>query len=121
MKPLDEILKETVPKYFRFQVYGKDKTGKTKKIGMAYLREGQNLYTLRLWTFLDNKFYVLPSKEDPKAFLVLTREPHHSKETKKRFFWKVVGSGAANASQSSIDLDFDLFDKSISMSLLPEL
>ena len=42
--------------YFRFQVFQaiKDASGKlkkTKSVGMAYLKDGQNIFSLRLWMF----------------------------------------------------------------------
>ena len=50
--------------YFRFQVLQGDvdsngKVKKTKSVGMAYLKDGQNTFTLRLWTFVNEKFYLI--------------------------------------------------------------
>ena len=51
MKALKEILEEQVTKmkeskFYRFRLYIKENDMK-KTVGMAYLKEGQNIYTLR--------------------------------------------------------------------------
>ncbi|MBX2996814.1 MAG: hypothetical protein KF681_18490 [Bdellovibrionaceae bacterium] len=48
--------------YFRFQVYQgeQDSSGKikkTKSVGMAYLKDGQNIFSLRLWMFSWDRYY----------------------------------------------------------------
>jgi hypothetical protein len=55
MKALKEILdtqmeKMKPTKFYRFQLFVKG-TEKKNTVGMAYLKEGQGIYTLRLWTF----------------------------------------------------------------------
>ena len=120
MKPLKEILAENAPKFFRFQVFVKNNEDKKNTVGMAYLKEGQSLYTLRLWTFLDDKFFLLPSKEDSSKYLVMTREPNKNPNAKNKYFWNVVGNAKANAAQSVLEINFDLFEKKVFMNIFPE-
>ncbi len=110
--------------FYRFQVVlGNESSAgfeKTKTIGMAYLKEGQSTYTLRLWTLLNDRFYVIPSKHDPAKYLVMTREPNKNPNGKNRYFWNIVGNGVALSSLGYIRFEFDLFDKPIYMAIYPE-
>lgn len=124
MKALKDImaeqaqnLKET--KFYRFQVFVQG-TEKKNTVGMGYLKEGQNIYTLRLWTFLEDKFFLLPSKEDPTKYLLMTREPNKSSSSKNKYFWNIVGNAKTDSSKGVIEMNFDLFDKKIYMSIFPE-
>ncbi len=111
--------------YFRFQVLQGDvgadgKIKKTKSVGMAYLKDGQSTYTIRLWTFVNEKFYLIPSKNDSSKYLVMTREPNKSLTAKNKYFWNIVGNGVADSALGVIKLDFDLLNKSIYLSIHPE-
>jgi len=111
--------------FYRFQVIQpQTKTDGTKEkprtVGMAYLKEGQNTYTLRLWMLLNEKFYVIPNRTDASRFLILTREPNKNPFGKNKYFWNIVGNGKADTSTGYINLNFDLFEKPILMSLYPE-
>lgn len=112
--------------YFRFQVLQGDvgaggKLKKTKSVGMAYLKEGQSMYTLRLWTFVSEKFYLISNKNDASKYLVMTREPNKSPSAKNKYFWNIVGNGVADSLLGVIKIDFDLFDKSIYVNIHPEV
>lgn len=124
MKALKEILtsqteKMNSTKFYRFQIFTQG-SEKKKTVGMAYLKEGQNIYTLRLWTFLEDKFFLLPSKEDSSKYLLMTREPNKSNTSKNKYFWNIVGNAKADSSNGVIELSFDLFDKKLCMSMFPE-
>ncbi len=106
--------------FYRFQVYTTTPGKKPKVVGMAYLKEGQSIYALRLWTFLNEKFYLLRSKDDNSKFLVMTREANKNVESKNKYFWNIVGNGVTLIKDSSIELEFDLFEKKVYMSLFPE-
>lgn len=95
-------------------------TEKPRTVGMAYLKEGQNTYTLRLWMLLNEKFYVIPNKNDSSRFLIMTREPNKNPVGKNKYFWNIVGNGKAETTSGFIKMNFDLFDKTIFMSLYPE-
>ncbi len=120
MKFLKDVLKETQMMFYRFQIFIIDENGFKKTVGAAYLQEGQTIYTLRLWTFLNDRFFLIPSKEDPKRFKLMTREPNTSSKGKNKYFWNVVGSANADAAQRVVEMDFDLIDKKIYMSIFPE-
>ncbi|MCB9092186.1 MAG: hypothetical protein H6621_00360 [Halobacteriovoraceae bacterium] len=121
MKTLKETLEEQTKSvaYYRFQLFIDEGTTK-KTIGMAYLREGQSIYTLRLWTFLEDKFFLLPSKEDASKYLLMTREPNRSESSKNKYFWNIVGNAQVQSAKNVIELDFDLFEKKIFMNIFPE-
>lgn len=111
------------PQFYRFQVVQPNNdspNSKPRSVGMAYLKDGQNMYTLRLWMFLNEKFYVIPNKQDSSQFLVLTRELNKNLEAKNKYFWNIVGNGKVDASIGYIKLKFDLFEKPILLSLYPE-
>jgi hypothetical protein len=112
-------------KYFRFQVYqgrkdDKGKVTKTKSVGMAYLREGQNLFTLRLWMFMQDRYYLVPSKNDSASYLVMTREPNKSPTAKNKYFWNIVGNGKADSVRGVVEVNFDLLSEPVYMNIHPE-
>lgn len=112
-------------RYFRFQVFqgDKDSTGrvkKTKSVGMAYLKEGQSIFSLRLWMFSWDRYYILPHKTDSSKYLVMTREPNRSPNAKTKYFWNIVGNGSVDSVHGFIELEFDLLSKPIYVSIQPE-
>lgn len=111
--------------YFRFKVFqgAKDLQGKlqnVKSVGMAYLKSGQNIFTLRLWTFSWERYYLLPHRSEPSKYLVMTREPNKSPQAKNKYFWNIVGSGRVDSIQGYVELEFDLLDKPIFVNIHPE-
>lgn len=111
--------------YFRFQVFQavKDVSGKlkkTKSVGMAYLKDGQNIFSLRLWMFSWDRYYILPHKDDPSKYLVMTREPNKSPKARTKYFWNIVGNGTVDSVQGIIELEFDLLSKPIYVNIHPE-
>ncbi len=124
MKGLKDILdaqaeKLKPAKFYRFQIFTQG-SEKKNTVGMAYLKEGQTIYTLRLWTFLEDKFFMLPSKDDATKYLLMTREPNRSQSSKNKYFWNIVGNAKADSSKGIVELNFDLFDKKIYMTIFPE-
>lgn len=109
--------------YYRFQVFQgeKDESGKlkkSKKVGMAYIKDGQDMYSLRLWTFLWERYFIVPQSKDASKYWVMTREP--SKNSKNKFFWNIIGNGNVDAVQGVIELRFDLLSRPIYVSIYPE-
>jgi len=121
----DMTTKSTQPQFYRFQVFqGKQnaegKIERTKTVGMAYLKEGQGTYTLRLWTFLNDRFYLLPNKKDSSRYFVMTREPNRSPNARAKYFWNIVGNALADSAKGCIQIEMDLLEKPIFMSIFPE-
>ena len=111
--------------FFRFQVIqghanSEGKIEKLKSVGMAYLKAGQSTYTLRLWTMLNDRFYMIPNRNDAGKYLVMTREPNKNPSAKNKYFWNIVGNGVANSKQGYIRVDFNLFEKPLYVSIFPE-
>lgn len=105
--------------YSRYEVF--QNPGSTKRIvGSAYAREGESLITLSLWTMINEKFYVLLSKQDPSKYLVMTREENRNARNTNKYFWHIVGNGTVDTKSGVVKLDFDLFDRPIFMSLHPD-
>lgn len=124
MKSLNEILKEQIkqikePQFYRFQVFV-DGNEKKNVVGMAWLKEGQRIYTIKLWTFLSEKFFLLPSKEDQTKYLIMTREPVKAEKSKKKYHWNIVGNAKAKPAIGVIELNFDLIGKTTYMSIYPD-
>lgn len=124
MKSLKEVLNEQTkklqePQFYRFPVFV-DGNEKKNIVGMAWLKEGQRIYTIKLWTFLSEKFFLLPSKEDQAKYLIMTREPVKSEKSKKKYHWNIVGNAKANPASSVIELNFDLLGKTTYMSIYPD-
>ncbi len=112
-------------KFYRFQVFqgevdSNKKVKKTKSVGMAYLKEGQTMMTLRLWTFVSERFYLILNQNDASKYFVMTREPNKNPLAKNKYFWNIVGNGVIDTIQGLVTIDFDLFDKPIYMGIHPE-
>jgi len=121
----NHTLNDDSKKFYRFQVFQGEtgdgsKITKTKSVGMAYLKDGQNIFTLRLWTFSWDRYYILPNKNDSSKFLVMTREPNRNPAAKNKFFWNIVGNGVADSALGVIRIEFDLLSKPFYMNIHPE-
>lgn len=93
---------------------------RSKSVGMAYLVDGRSIYTLRLWTLLDARFFLIASKNSLSRFLLMTREPTKDHRAKNKYHWNIVGNGQSDTIAGVIRLDFDLFAQPIYMSIFPE-
>jgi len=89
-------------------------------VGVAFLKEGRNLYVLRLNTFIGARFYLAPSRDKPSRYLLMTRERAHPPISKRQYYWNVIGNGCVDTSWGVIQIKFDLLDAPIYMSLFPE-
>jgi hypothetical protein len=112
-------------KYFRFQVFqgNEDSNGsitKSKSVGMAYLKDGQNIFTIRLWMLLNERFYMIPNRNDSSRYLIMTREPNRSQKSKNKYFWNIVGNGVVNTMLGVIRIEFDLLEKVVYLNVHPE-
>lgn len=112
-------------KFYRFQIFQgeKDNKGvvrKNKSVGMAYLKEGQPMFTMKLWTFVNEKFYLILNQNDASRYLVMTREPNKNPLGKNKYFWNIVGNGVIDTIAGTVTIYLDLFDKPIYMSTHPE-
>ena len=124
MESIKDVLSESTD-FYRFQVFqgtaGENgKIEKTKTVGMAYLKSGQNIYTLRLWTFIGERFYLVSRRHEPEKFYVMTRELNRKPDSKNKYFWNIVGNAAADTQAGVVAISFDLFEKPIYMNLFPE-
>lgn len=129
-----ESMKETLgkinlqskePKLYRFKLMVGElkengKLENTKTVGMAYLREGQHNYTLRLWTFLSERFQMNQNKRDAEKYFVSTKEKNKNEQSKVKTFSNIIGSGKYLSSGGLIKIELDLFDKPIFMNTFPE-
>jgi hypothetical protein len=111
--------------FYRFQVFqgkrnSQGQIERTKTVGMAYLKEGQSTYTLRLWTFIDDRFYILQCKDDPMKYFVMTREPNLRPDARSKYFWNIVGNARTDSAQGHLEIEFDLLGAPIFMKLFPE-
>ncbi len=113
-----------VEEFFRFEVFQgeKDSAGKvtkTKTVGMAYLKPNDHRYGIKLFTFVDDRFYLLPDKHDPSVYVILTSTPNRWAKSKLKFNWNVIGNGKADTTQGLIELTFDLLPSPIYLNLFP--
>lgn len=119
MESLQKYLQNSFSTFYKFQLFVKGEDGKTKSVGTAFLEDGNIRYTLRLWSLVNEKFYLLPTEQDPKKFILMTREPNRAQNSKKKFHWNVIGSAKANGTQDELEIAFDIFEKKIFLNLIP--
>lgn len=120
MKELKDFFVGEFPQYYDFKIFITDKSGSKKVVGMATLKEGQDMYHIKLWSFLNEKFFLVPNRKDPKRFYIMTREALRHQTSKRKFSWNIVGSAKADDSQSTIELSFDLFERKCILNIIPE-
>ncbi len=112
--------------FYRFQVYTGtlDDNGAVKKeksVGFATLKEGQDMYSVKLWTFPQEKYYLIPTKDDPTKILIMTREEKKApSQNNRKYNWSIVGNGTVISQKGVAFLDFDLLPLSIFMSIYPD-
>ncbi len=111
--------------FFRFQVFQGDmdsqgKIQKEKSVGMAYLKDGQQTFTIRLWMFLNERFYMIQNRNDSSRYLVMTREPNKNVNAKNKYYWNIVGNGIIDTVQGIIQINFDLLENSVYINVHPE-
>lgn len=121
MGEIMETLNNKSNEFYRFQISlaANNPNQKPKSVGMAYLRNGEGTYTVRLWMFTD-RFYMVQTKADPLRYLLMSREPSRNPNAKNKFRWRIVGNGRLDTKKSVIELYFDLLNKPVLMSLYPE-
>lgn len=119
MESLQKYFQNNFPTFYKFQLFVRTEEGKTKSVGTAFLEDGNIRYTLKLWSLVNEKFYLLPTEQDPKKFILMTRELNRSPNSKKKYHWNVIGSAKANGTQEELEIAFDIFEKKIYLNLIP--
>lgn len=107
--------------FYRFQIQlpTANQNQKSKSVGVAYLREGEGTYTIRLWMFAE-RYYMIQTKADPLRYLLMSREQNRDANAKNKFRWRIVGNGKLDVRRGVIEIYLDLLSKQIQMSLYPE-
>ena len=112
----------TAQTHLEFSVYlAEEQSGqfiKKQTVGIAYLPHRHVTYHLHLYTFMNESFYILPSKISASKVTLMTRE--RGKGYFQRYIWHPVGTGEILSSIGVMKLKFDLFGPPIYMSLYPE-
>lgn len=119
MKVQTENNQSIATKFYRFKIVTKKKE-QVNSVGMAYLREGHNIYTLRLWMFSKERFYMIPDRNDSSKFHVFTREENKSQRSENKFIWNIVGHANVVSNSCEVEIILDLLECSLFMSVFPE-
>lgn len=107
--------------YYKFQAFlGEQGQNSKRNVGMAFMKDDSNSYCLKLWSFMNERFYIVPKKGNSKDFLIMTREANRLPNPKTHYLWNVVGSASTTDDNLRLSLKFDLFEKTIFMNLIPE-
>lgn len=106
--------------FYRFPLLVEKDDGSKVPVGVAFHREGHRVWSLKLWTFPTLKFFLMRDKDDPSTILIFTREERRNlKIGKGKYFWNLIGRGVTDVKTEVVRLDFDLFEKTVLMSLFP--
>ena len=111
---------------YRFDVFkgtpdANGRIQKVRSVGVAYLREGMQTYTMHLKTFLGASFYLLKnSKPVGPDFVILTRE--FAKHGPRKYHWNNCGDGTVltGINADYMKLEWDLFGEDIYMTVNPK-
>lgn len=110
---------------FRFKILKGEKLQdgrieKSHQAGVATLLEGQQNYTLHIYMLQSEQFFLVPYKENPERYYIMTRRPTKNPNRKAKYSWNIVGQGKVNCRQGCIELYFDLFNVPLYMSIFPQ-
>lgn len=122
---LEKLNPPKINKRYRFKILKGQKLNdgsieKQHQVGVALLNEGQSIYTIHLYVFQNNPFFLVGHKQDPEKYYVMTRRAKQDPHSKQKFSWNIVGHAKTNVTQSCLELYFDLFPEPIFMNLFPE-
>lgn len=107
--------------YFKFQAFIGEQGQKTQRtVGMAFMKDDHSSYCLKLWSFMNERFYIVPKKSSSKEFSIMTREVNQLPNPRTQFHWNIVGNASTTEDNLLLALNFDLFEKTIFMNLIPE-
>ena len=110
-------------KYESFNVYGgvmDENTGLTneKCVGVAFLKGGSKVFSLRLWMLTGQKYFVAPNDSDSTKYEILSLEEYTNRHGDARSNWRDVGSGRYVG--NFVELKFSLLEKPVYLSLFPK-
>lgn len=107
--------------YYKFQAFLGEQGQKSKRnVGMAFMKDDNSSYCLRLWSFMNERFYIVPKRGSSNEFLIMTREANRLPNPKTQYLWNVVGNASTTEDKLNLAIKFDLFEKTIFMNLIPE-
>lgn len=119
MESLQKYFQNSLPTFFKFQIFVRSEEGKTKSVGTAFLEDGNIRYTIKLWSLINEKFYLLPTEQDHRKYILMTRELNRSENARTKYHWNVIGSAKANEAQNELEISFDIFERKIYLNMIP--
>ena len=87
------------------------------RVGIAFLRGKSKVFSLRLWMFDSQKYFVAPNDDDPVKYDVLSLEEYTTRDGVEKSHWHKVGVGQYFGNY--IKLRFHLIDRELYLSLFP--
>jgi len=111
------------PKADRYKVYlgDLDQSGyvvEKDQVGYAFQRIGSTAFRLKLWMFLNNQYFVIPTKEDQTKYNLYSLEEYISETKELKSFWNKVGAGDLYGNY--LRLKFNLLEKPMFLSLFED-
>lgn len=86
-----------------------------KQAGYALQKSGSAVFRLKLWMFLNQQYFVIPSKEDQTKYNLYSLEEYKSENKEMKLFWNKVGD--VDLVGNYLRLKFNLFEKHLYLSL----
>lgn len=123
--PSSQMESDTLHKLYIFDIFlaekGQDDLKRVRNLGIAAHGDGHKTYKISLKTLINSDFYLIRENENNFDYLIMTRET--SRNTKRKYFWHVVGEGklVSIGNSSYVNLKWDLFPtENIYMDLHPK-
>ena len=88
-----------------------------RRVGIAFLRGGSNVFSMRLWMFPAQKYFVAPVNDDQEKYEILTFEEYNTRDGEAKSQWHRVGK--AEYFGNYLKLKFHLLERDIFLSLFP--
>ncbi len=87
------------------------------KVGVAFLKGKSRVFSLRLWMFDANKYFVSPNDDDQTKYDILAVEEYATRDGEEKSQWHKVGQGQYFGAY--LQLKFHLLNRTLFLSLFP--
>ena len=88
------------------------------QVGYAFQRIGSTAFRLKLWMFLNQQYFVIPTKEDQTKYNLYSLEEYISENKELKSFWNKVGE--ADLYGNYLRMKFNLFEQCLFLSLFED-
>lgn len=95
-----------------------DRVLEEEQAGYAFQKPGSTSFRLKLWMFLNQSYYVIPTKGDQTRYNLYSLDEYISENKELKTFWNKVGE--ADLLGNYLRLKFNLLERHLYLSLFDD-